>query len=565
MSTLPIIYLIQEARDVFFGQIVIYLSIYLIILQLFTYMYFSKDIYSHSTNNKITKYFQFSTILNKKYLILIFFTLIPIFRFSIGNSQIFGVYEILGIIGILFILSFLYIGVVSNILSNLLNNSYFVLIPTSVLIIVYELPTITNSFNLNHINWAGYAIFTFIFLIVFLMSLLKNSTRRFSLIFIVFLVIGTSNQILGLFNKTENIDLETLQNDSPFYSLLSNNIERKYSVVILTYDGYPQNETLQNYGIDNSNQTEYLIENGFTIFNGTYSIGSYSLGTMARLLEGSALRINENNSRTIVGGFSSFVKSLDNQGYETVGVFPSSFYFPPNTKSNYNYYFPNKAQRSAKTAKSILSGNLTHEDAIYTIPYKDYLEEKNQILSTIGTTQNPYFLYTHTYFPGHTQNSGACLPGEFEQWKDRLEYANVEMKNDLSLLKSNYENTIIIVMGDHGPFLTKNCTSLTKYEASEITRLDLQDRHGTFLAIRFPKNTVKPEVNDINLIQNTLIKVASILSGNFESYKKYSLPSNTPIDRTHLPKEINIIDNRIVNGVDNNKPLFEDVSTSSSR
>ena len=60
--------------------------------------------------------------------------------------------------------------------------------------------------------------------------------------------------------------------------LLSNNIERKYSVVILTYDGYSQNETLQNYGIDNSNQTEYLIENGFTIFNGTYSIGSYSLG-----------------------------------------------------------------------------------------------------------------------------------------------------------------------------------------------------------------------------------------------------------------------------------------------
>ena len=95
---------------------------------------------------------------------------------------------------------------------------------------------------------------------------------------------------------------------------------------------------------------------------------------MARLLRG-LLRINENNSRTIVGGFSSFVKSLDNQGYETVGVF-QALYFPPNTKSNYNYYFPNKAQRSAKTAKSILSGNLTHEDAIYTIPYKDYLEEK---------------------------------------------------------------------------------------------------------------------------------------------------------------------------------------------
>ena len=308
-----------------------------------------------------------------------------------------------------------------------------------------------------------------------------------------------------MFNKTENIDLETLQNDSPFYSL-SNNIERKYSVVILTYDGYPQNETLQNYGIDNSNQTEYLIENGFTIFNGTYSIGSYSLGTMARLLEGSALRINENNSRTIVGGFSSFVKSLDNQGYETVGVFPSSFYFPPNTKSNYNYYFPNKAQRSAKTAKSILSGNLTPKMPSTLFHIKTILKKKSDSFYYWNHSKSIFFIYTYLFSRSH-QNSGACLPGEFEQWKDRLEYANVEMKNDLSLLKSNYENTIIIVMGDHGPFLTKNCTSLTKYEASEITRLDLQDRHGTFLAIRFPKNTVKPEVNDINLIQNTLIKL----------------------------------------------------------
>ena len=96
-------------------------------------------------------------------------------------------------------------------------------------------------------------------------------------------------------------------------------------------------------------------------------------------------------------------------------------------------------------ANAILSGYLTDDDAIYTIPYENYLKEE-KILSTIGNSINPYFLYTHTYFPGHTQNSGSCLPGEFEEWKNELEYANLEMTNDISLLENNFQNTIIIVM-----------------------------------------------------------------------------------------------------------------------
>ena len=33
------------------------------------------------------------------------------------------------------------------------------------------------------------------------------------------------------------------------------------------------------------------------------------------------------------------------------------------------------------------------------------------------------------------------------------------------------------------------------------------DRHGAFLAIRFPDNIIKNNVNDLTIIQNTLIKV----------------------------------------------------------
>ena len=383
--------------------------------------------------------------------------------------------------------------------------------------------------------------------------------------FSIFLFIGISNQVISIFNKTENVDLEALQNATPFYPILNEGLDNKYSIVVLVYDGYPQNETLKHYGIDNSDQTNFLINNGFAIFNGTYSIGSYSLGTMARFFEGTNVKINEENSRNITGGYSSFVKALDYNGYQTAGVFPNSFFFPPNIAPNYDYYFPNKAQRSVKMANAILSGYLTDDDAIYTIPYENYLKEKEKILSTIGNSINPYFLYTHTYYPGHTQNSGSCLPGEFEEWKNELEYANLEMTNDISLLENNFQNTIIIVMGDHGPFLSKNCTSLAGYDLNEITRFDIQDRHGTCLAIRFPDNIIENNVNDLTIIQNTLIKAASVLTGNQEIFYEYNLPSNTPIEPSHIPEQINVVDNRIINGLGKDEVLFEDVSTKSKK
>ncbi len=61
------------------------------------------------------------------------------------------------------------------------------------------------------------------------------------------------------------------------------------------------------------------------------------------------------------------------------------------------------------------------------------------------------------------------------------------MRQDINLIIENNPEAIIIIAGDHGPYLTKNCTSTSSlYDNSEITRLDIQDRFGTFLAIRWP-------------------------------------------------------------------------------
>jgi hypothetical protein len=41
------------------------------------------------------------------------------------------------------------------------------------------------------------------------------------------------------------------------------------------------------YGIDNRSQEEYLKNTGFVLYPQTYSVGSYSAGTMSRVLNAS--------------------------------------------------------------------------------------------------------------------------------------------------------------------------------------------------------------------------------------------------------------------------------------
>ena len=566
ISFIPTIYLFLIDKEIMFlGKVIYLLSAYLLLLQVSIFILFRKEIFNYFNTNKhdASELFSIRNFLNFKILTLVLMTLIPIIRFSIANSQILGINEILAMVAIFFTLSFLLIAILSNLLSKLFQTDNFLLVPTATILIVYELPTISSSFNLRNFNWFPFIFLVFIFLIIFLRVLINSNTKQLILIFLLFLGIGISNQLVAEVNKPPNEDLASVQKASPFSSILKN-FENKYSIVVLSYDGYPQNETLSLYGVDNSSHIDYLIKNGFSVHNGTYSIGSYTLGTMSRFFEGTSLQVDPDgggsNSRFITGGHSSFVKALSNNGYFTAGIFPSSFYFPPNDRPFYDYYFPNKAQRSVKMAKSILRGNLTHKDAIYTIPYENYLKEKNNMLFEIGTSTEPHFLYTHTYFPGHTQNSGSCEDGEFETWKEELKYANLEMKNDISLLENNLENTIIVIMGDHGPYLSKNCTTLEKYDFNKINRLDIQDRHGTFLAIRYPEKIKNENYNQLMILQNTLIEVATFLLGRPDLYNQYALPNDTPIDTTHLPQEINVVNNIIYGGIDNQKELFFDNS-----
>ena len=329
----------------------------------------------------------------------------------------------------------------------------------------------------------------------------------------------------------------------------------KPDIYLLTYDGYVVNETMLGYGIDNSPQEKYLEDKGFQIYPNTYSIGGSTWATMTRVLNMSDIYPGSNSQ--VMAGKSNVHKILAHNGYIKAQVMRNQRFWekkPPLL----DYYYPSLDDNGHKIIlKAILEGEFD-----FNAPEKfakrshAYFKWKKRKFMSSSSTQ-PKFLYTHTG-PFHSQNSGKCLHDETEKWERRLATANQEMKKDIETIEKNNPSALIIINGDHGPYLTKNCFSLSKaeYNIDEITRLDVQDRFGSFLAIKWPKNINILDKN-ITVIQDVFPAIFASLSNNRKIFDKVKITplTVTPV-RTGGVKVRNKI---IIGGKNDGEPLFTGV------
>src|SRR5690606_36371399 len=134
------------------------------------------------------------------------------------------------------------------------------------------------------------------------------------------------------------------------------------------------------------------------------------------------------------------------------------------------------------------------------------VEAKRRLLAT--PPQAPRFLYSHTG-PSHSQNSGRCLPNETERYAQRLAKTNIEMRRDIESILSRDREAIIVVMGDHGPYLLGDCHRLRKYRTEQVTRELLLDRLGAFIAIYWGKEEAAE--HEIELFQDAVSELLAEL------------------------------------------------------
>ena len=279
------------------------------------------------------------------------------------------------------------------------------------------------------------------------------------------------------------------------------------NIYLLIYDSYVPNETMLGYGIDNSAQEKYLETLGFELYPHTYSVGTPTICSMSRTLNASTEYLStscwfDGSWRRPVAGDGIVQNLLKSFGYETYGIFDGD-YLLQGIGSSYDFSFP-KASSSFSSSKllmkAIFMGEFRFDVGFEKASREQFLEYKLSIFESVPN--KPAFVYVHGNLPGHSQFSGACRPNEIELFKERLMQANDQMKQDIETITQKDPGAIIVVAGDHGPDLTKNCVWLGgHYDISEISRLDIQDRYGAFLAIKWPVEDFS-EYDDITVLQD---------------------------------------------------------------
>jgi hypothetical protein len=350
--------------------------------------------------------------------------------------------------------------------------------------------------------------------------------------------------------------------DRPKLQELTRGREPKHrpNIFLLTYESYVANETMLAYGIDNSSQENFLKEKGFHVYNGNWSVGASTLPSMSRMLGVRGWAYD-----APVEGDGVVQTILAANGYRTFGVFPSTYHLqgPGSYEGglgSYDYTFPSSSPASVRNdqalllCRQILVGGF-RSDAIYeSIDYKDYLYEKKAVLERKGS--EPRFLYTHNVFPGHAQGSGKATGNELALYRESLVHANLEMIRDVTTAIKHNPSAVVIVCGDHGPSLTKNCTRLGgAYDISDVDRLDIQSRYGCFLAIRWPEGA-SIDHGRIEILQDVF---PAVFSWMYEDPTMWGLAMEkvTRSATAYTISGARVRNGMIEGGVDDGRPLFE--------
>lgn len=387
-----------------------------------------------------------------------------------------------------------------------------------------------------------------IFIFLWLLDKIKSKWIFNAFLLIFFL----SNSLTQLFlqlklnpigiNNSQNQIITALSEKTP---VLTPNI------YLLVYDSYVSEETMKQYGIDNTSQENFLKDLGFQIYPRIYSIATPTIESMSRVFEISN-GLN-GNIRKGVSGDGLVQKTFRDLGYKTYGIFPNDYMFR-GISSSYDYSFPSIITPMYKqTISSVLIGEFRFDFGFTNIPHVQFVTQKDTILnSDLGKM---VFLYSHSNYPNHSHFHGACLENQTDLYKQGLVKANTEMKKDVEDILAHDKNAIIIVAGDHGPYLTKNCASASqggKYSISEISRLDIQDRFGTFLAIYWPENNSQ-KFDDIKVLQDVFPSVFAYIFQDEGILESRVFPNT---DSDPVISGASVVNGIIHGGINNGEPLY---------
>ena len=490
---------------------------------------------------------------NLKDLILLVLPMSPVIDYALINNEylVLSGFLYLIFVPLIFILFFSYIFPI--IFSYLASLKILMISGIALTFTVMSIAKIFNNpdshiFDSLLVTQGMYLIISFV--IVYLLYILDKRIAYTAVIF--FMITGIVMNFSNNYSKKSS-EIQKPERIKKFLSNQENNVVNKKNIYILVYESYAGLETLNHYGFDNSDHIKFLENNGFKIYHGIYSNAAVSLASTSRILE-----IDGNPSqlgRYYTSGNAFALNVFKANGYKTIGLFKSPYFFGP-SKITWDEYYPKESvtkMGGGTITKSIFEGKFSFDIFEDDYDYNDYLRLKEKYLTS--NEKNTLF-YTHNSYPGHSGNSGKCATNETQKYFEGMKRANKEMKNDVLNVINNNPNSIIVLLSDHGPYLTKNCRNLKKYDVNTIDKYDIQDRYGTFFSIYWPKDISETE-NDLVITQDIFPIILSKITNNKNLFNELKIERKFLDEINWSLAGINVFNGIIKGGMDDGKPLFD--------
>ena len=259
----------------------------------------------------------------------------------------------------------------------------------------------------------------------------------------------------------------------------------KPNIYYILADGLTSFRHLGDIGLDINLHKEYLESKSFTTYDDTYSNIHPTPLAMASILN---FRLVERNNfewaRAAVANPIELKENLTQAGYRLEYIHGADYLLLRGCAADECFPALDALSQARAMASRIQGKKLIKDNWEYYVGDKPFL---SKIESSIRAHSEPTFRYIHRYYPAHTHHDvrGNCDRDEQTLlYLERVQNEFERLKEIINTIIENDPSAVIILSGDHGPWISDNCA----WEGVPDTIDGLRDRLGAMVAVRWPSN-----------------------------------------------------------------------------
>lgn len=367
---------------------------------------------------------------------------------------------------------------------------------------------------------------------ILLAHIFKKNTKKFSV------VLGIMMGVLMVMsiNKQEANFKQDANNKWGNWQKYENiKLAKRPNIYFILSDGYSSFSFMRDKKIDISSFQQFLTDQHFRLYDETFTSYQFTLQSMPAFLnmehhyyttvQNDNLTEVNKSGRVIIAGDNNFFRVLKANGYSTENIHQGTYLLLRGNNADYNYPQIDKFTGAKVVLSRIFDHNLLTDKENINTKYTT-VEVHKEVMEHLSTDKSkPVVQYIHIYKPSHSPNeiAGKCEEEKaIKAYAAGIKSANPTLKWLIKEIIRNDPEAVIVLAGDHGPYISNKCDRFGILTTPEKIR----DRVGILTAIRWPTGYDGRYDNKIKTSVNMLRYLLASLAENEAEVIKTAVPDD---------------------------------------